>query len=196
VNEVVIGLKDKDNFNSSSPSGDAQFADYVTNPVLPKFLSLIFGSASVKEPQAFPRYDLVDIFLKGVAGVNRPANVVASEELRLNTGIPATTSNLVDLGAAACFNHATCADETTCFTPGTNGTGGCDYAGWPNGRRPGDDVIDIALTTVIGYFIPDAQGANGNTILHDGVLNTHSQFDSQFPYLKTPHAGAPYTETP
>ncbi|MGB9109540.1 MAG: DUF4331 domain-containing protein, partial [Telluria sp.] len=35
VNEVVIGLKDKDRFNHSKPSGDAQFADYVTNPTLP-----------------------------------------------------------------------------------------------------------------------------------------------------------------
>src|SRR6266566_47399 len=90
VNEVVIGLKDKNKFNNSEPKDDAQFADYVTNPTLPALLEILFGGAGVKAPTNFPRTDLVAAFLTGVAGLNQPPNVVASEQLRLNTAIPVT----------------------------------------------------------------------------------------------------------
>ena len=75
VNEVVIGLKDKDRFNSSKPKDDGQFADYVTNPTLPALIQTLFPSATA--PTNFPRTDLVAVFLTGVEGVNKPANVQA-----------------------------------------------------------------------------------------------------------------------
>jgi len=71
VNEVVIGLRDKDRFNASEPKDDAQFADYVTNPSLPELLEVLFGSAGVMAPNKFPRTDLVAAFLTGVEGVKR-----------------------------------------------------------------------------------------------------------------------------
>jgi hypothetical protein len=83
-NEVVIGLKDKDKFNASKPADDGQFAD-VTNPTLPALIETLFPIA--KAPTKFPRQDLVVAFLTGVPGLNRPANVKASEMLRLNTSI-------------------------------------------------------------------------------------------------------------
>ena len=64
VNEVVIGLPDKDKFNASNPSGDAQFLTYVTNPSLPVLLNSLFGDAA-KVP-GMPRNDLVAAFLTGV----------------------------------------------------------------------------------------------------------------------------------
>ncbi len=71
VNEVVIGLKDKDKFNSSVPSADAQFADYVTNPTLPALIQLLFPTAPA--PTNFPRTDLVAAFLTGIAAsTSRP----------------------------------------------------------------------------------------------------------------------------
>jgi len=82
VNEVVIGLKDKDKFNGSKPSGDAQFADYVTNPTLPALLEIALALPNTA-PTNFPRTDLVTTFLTGIQGVNRPKNVVGSEMLRL-----------------------------------------------------------------------------------------------------------------
>ncbi|HEY4714767.1 MAG TPA: DUF4331 domain-containing protein, partial [Aquirhabdus sp.] len=128
VNEVVIGLKDKDKFNASHPSKDGQFATYVTNPTLPALLQILFGSAGVKAPTNFPRTDLIAAFLTGIPTLNKPANVVASEQLRLNTAIPATAqANQNRLGVIA-----------------------GDNAGFPNGRRPGDDVVDIALRVVMG----------------------------------------------
>ena len=63
VNEVVIGLDDKDRFNTSKPSGNTQFINYVTNPVLPALVETLFPSA--KAPTNFPRTDLVTVFLRG-----------------------------------------------------------------------------------------------------------------------------------
>ncbi|MCG8537556.1 MAG: DUF4331 domain-containing protein, partial [Pseudomonadales bacterium] len=81
VNEVVIGLKDKDRFNASEPKDDAQFATYVTNPTVPELLEILFPGTAVA-PNLFPRTDLVAAFLTGVDGLNQPANVKGAEMLR------------------------------------------------------------------------------------------------------------------
>ena len=197
VNEVVIGIKDKDKFNSSEPKDDGQFADYVTNPVLPKYLTLLFGSANVPDVP-ITRTDLVTVFLTGVPGVNKfGGSPVVSEMLRLNTGLPATPAtttrnspapaNQTNLGAALCFpNNAATGGS---FTPVLSNPG-CDAAGFPNGRRPGDDIVDIELTTVLGYFLPKSQAGASGVILHDAVLQDATDFDSAFPYLKAPNPGS------
>lgn len=184
VNELVIGLKDKDNFNGSEPKDDGQFADYVTNPTLPALIELLYGADGVKAPSVFPRVDLVAAFLTGVPGVNQPKNVVGSEMLRLNTALPTTPKGSQNsLGAAACFVNGAL----------TLGNPGCDPAGFPNGRRPGDDVVDIALRVVMGYLLPPSAGkpASANLPYTDGVLVEDSQFDNAFPYLKHPIPGSP-----
>ena len=172
VNEVVIGLKDKDQFNHSMPSGDGQFIDYVTNPTLPALIEILYPVA--KAPTNFPRNDLVAAFLTGVKGVNQPANVVASEMLRLDTSKaitpPAAQSRLGVIGG--------------------------DNAGFPNGRRPGDDVVDIALRVVMGRLctlnigcVPGDAPA-GALDFTDGAYLDYTFFDNAFPYLKTPIAGS------
>lgn len=180
VNEVVIGLKDKDKFNASRPVNDSQFATYVTNPTLPALLQILFSSAGVKAPTNFPRTDLVAAFLTGIPTLNKPDRVVASEQLRLNTSIPAVAAASQDrLGVI-------------------NG----DNAGFPNGRRPGDDVVDIALRVVMGKVctingVNTAVGCkasdapSGAIHFTDGALQSPSQFGSSFPYLNTPIAGSP-----
>ena len=105
VNEVVIGLPDKNRFNASEPMSDAQFATYVTNPTLPAILDLLFreplGAEGNIAPSNFPRLDLVTTFLTGFEGVNQMATVTPSEMIRLNTGIPATpAADQVNLGVA------------------------------------------------------------------------------------------------
>ncbi len=193
TNEVVIGIADKDRFNSSEPKDDTQFLDYVTNPTLPQILQAIFGGANTP---VFPagtvtRSDLVSIFLTGITGVN--LNGSTAEMLRLNTALPTNPSgSQVDLGAAACFDYNTNCKPggstfATCFT--VAGGASCDTGGFPNGRRPGDDIVDIELSVLLGYFVPGANAPNGGTVLHDAVLNTESQFDPNFPYLKAPHSG-------
>ena len=176
VNEVVIGLKDKNKFNNSEPKDDAQFADYVTNPTLPALLEILFGGAGVKAPTNFPRTDLVAAFLTGVDGLNKPAKVVGSEMLRLNTAIPPTT--------AAAQSRL--------------GVLGGDNAGFPNGRRPGDDVVDIELRVAMGVLCTlsiggctPADAPAGTLHYTDGAFIDSGFFDAAFPYLRTPLKGSP-----
>jgi Domain of unknown function (DUF4331) len=172
VNELVIGLKDKDKFNASKPVNDGQFADYVTNPTLPAILELLFGNVGVKAPTVFPRTDLVSVFLTGVDGLNK-TNATA-EMMRLNTSTPAVP--------AAAQNNL--------------GVIGGDLAGYPNGRRPGDDVVDISLRVAMGALLPPEQAPSGKLGFTDGAFVDASFFDSSFPYLKTPIAGSPNDTAP
>ena len=196
VNEVVIGLPDKDRFNASEPKDDGQFATYVTNPTLPAILDVLFrgplGASGNIAPGNFPRNDLVAAFLTGVEGLNQMATVTPSEMLRLNTSIPATPRDQqINLGVAA-----------------------GDLAGFPNGRRVGDDITDIALRAAMGAFchpiavdldgsgIAGDDGDNlglcspdeapvGNLAFTDGSPQNAYRFDNAFPYLTTPIPGSP-----
>ena len=164
VNEVVIGLPDKNRFNGSRPKDDGQFLDYVTHPTLPALLESLFG---VTAPTLFPRADLIQVFLTGVPGLNQ--NGSTAEMLRLNLDTPATPRALQDsLGVIA----------------GDNG-------GFPNGRRPGDDVVDAALRVVMGVLLDNAVAPSGQLAYTDGAAVSALDFDGSFPYLLTPIPGAP-----
>lgn len=184
VNEVVIGLPDKDRFNASKPKDDGQFADYVTNPTLPALIEIALNLPGTA-PKNLPRTDLVTTFLTGIKGLNQPANVTASEMLRLNTAIAATP--------LASQNRL--------------GVVGGDNAGFPNGRRPHDDVVDVSLAAVMGGLCvlngdnnalqlgTDCKPSNvplGATALklHDGVDQAQVPLLPGFPYLTTPEPGA------
>ena len=156
VNEVVIPVGKKDAFNASKPADDGQFLSYVTDPELPTLIEAIYG---IPAP-ATPRNDLVSVFLTGVDGVNMPEGVTPSEQLRLNTSIPPCTSECSTLGVI-----------------------GGDLAGFPNGRRLSDDVIDIALQVVEGVLVGQDTG------LGDAVDANDVDFDDEFPYLELPHSG-------
>ncbi len=190
VNEVVIGLQDKDRFNASKPKDDGQFADYVTNPTLPALLGIALATGDIA-PKNLPRGDLVTTFLTGIKGVNQPMHVVPSEMLRLNTAIPATPE----------------ASQNRLGIVGNILAGGTDNAGYPNGRRPKDDIVDISLVAVMGGlcmangdtnafgFGADCKPANvplGATSfsLHDAVDQAVVPLLPRFPYLNTPIAGA------
>ncbi len=165
VNEVVIGLPDKDRFNASEPRNDAQFGAYVTSPTFPELLEILFPA--VTAPNQFPRTDLVSVFLTGVAGLNMPTGVAASEMLRLNTGTaPVAAGSQNDLGVI-----------------------GGDNAGYPNGRRPGDDVVDITLRAAMGVLLPAAAAPSGQLPFTDGVRAAPGLFRTTFPYLNTPLPG-------
>jgi hypothetical protein len=189
VNELVIGLPDKDKFNASHPVNDGQFLHYVTNPYLPVLLNTEFGNAAVIP--ASPRNDLVAIFLTGVKGLNQPLQVTPGEMLRLNTAIAPTVPAMQnDLGVL-----------------------GGDLAGFPNGRRPYDDVVDITLRAAEGALcgalgncgaqnsdpnngLPYTDGARaaGADAMHEhvtGQINAGDTYLAAFPYLNTPLPGSP-----
>ncbi|MBC7780239.1 MAG: DUF4331 domain-containing protein [Proteobacteria bacterium] len=179
VNELVIGIDDKDAFNASRPTDDvAKFADYVTNPILPAVVELLFPAA--KAPTKFPRTDLIAAFLTGIAGVNQPRNAVPGEMMRLNTAIrPVPAGGQNPLGVAA-----------------------GDLAGFPNGRRPGDDVVDLSLRVAMGALCvltgpgdglrvgcTPGDAPAGGLALTDGVRKNSTNFFATFPYLTTPLPG-------
>ena len=185
VNELVIGYDKKNLFNSSHPSQDGQFADFVTNPVLPEILNILFldpvndtlgTEFPTLAPTNFPRLDLVTAFLTGIPGVNSFEGGQVSEMLRLNTGIQTTMRGEQNpLGVIE-----------------------GDSAGFPNGRRPGDDVVDIALRVVMGKLchlplgVCDPADANvGFVPFTDGAPLSAMDLNNEFPYLLTPYPGSP-----
>ncbi|MDF1727668.1 MAG: DUF4331 domain-containing protein [Sulfitobacter sp.] len=200
VNEVVIGLPDKDLFNAAEPTQDTALAKYVTNPTLPALIDILFRDALGAEdniaPSNLPRQDLVTAFLTGFPGVNQLATVTPSEMLRLNTAFPVTPQ-------AAQNPYGLVAE---------------DLAGFPNGRRPGDDTVDIALRVVMGALChPLPLGAElgiegaeedtpsdlvnlgicspedapvGDQPFIDGAPIDATEMQAVFPYLNTPLPGA------
>ncbi|MEP7214417.1 MAG: DUF4331 domain-containing protein [Acidobacteriota bacterium] len=182
VNEVVIPLGLKDAFNMLEPTGDAVAVPAVLDPELPKLIKFIFGAygdfngnrVNIEIPPA-PRNDLAQIFALGI-----PVNAVTGptyttviegtngphEYLRLNLGIAPTAS------------------------PSRLGLLGGDVAGFPNGRRVFDDVVDIALRAVVGGtpFTPTFNVAPNNT-LGDGVSTNEQPYLTRFPYLAPPNPG-------
>ncbi len=170
VNEAVVPLKFKDFFNASEPEKDAAngYAPLVTDPELGKLIPVLYPG--VKVPPS-PRTDLVSIFLTGIKGLNMPmnapgGNVQPAELLRLNMAVsPKPFGRENRLGVL-----------------------GGDTAGFPNGRRLADDVVDIELRAVAGAtpFTPAFNKAPNNA-LGDGVNRNDCAFTRGFPYLAAPH---------
>lgn len=194
VNELVIGIHDKPTFNRSEPKDDLQFATYVTNPTLPFLLDALFrdavGATADIAPSNADRVDLQTAFLTGFDGVNQLPTVTASEMLRLNTSVAAENS----------------------ATQNNFGVVAGDLAGFPNGRRPGDDIVDIALRVVMGALCHpinvdlDGSGTSGDAgdnlglcAPEDAPVGTaeftdrapvdSEDFGTTFPYLETPVSG-------
>ena len=209
VNELVIGLPDKDKFNASKPQDDTQFLTYVTNPTLPALLGTVLsGSPTALAPTNLPRTDLATVFLTGITGVNKPTTPTPSEVLRLNTAIaPVQFADQNRLGVAG---------EVLRVGGAANLANAKDLAGFPNGRRPKDDVVDIALVAMLGGLCVingdnNALGLNGvpgvasltsackpssvplgatSANIHDAVDQATVPFLTRFPYLNTPNAGS------
>jgi Domain of unknown function (DUF4331) len=174
-NEVITPMAHKDHWNARHPKGDSVFAKYVNHPELARLLPVLY-------PGVFPnlaayhkaRADLHAILLTGIPSGVVPdfqnyTGAVESDMLRLNLAIPPASS------------------------PNSLGLLGGDAAGFPNGRRIGDDVVAIELRAVAGLTIPlvdpsyTADGAAG--VLTDGTTDTNGGTTARFPYLGDPGGG-------
>ena len=179
VNEAVVPLKYKDAFNGIEPWQDhlvAPVVDKVKDPIVPRLIQAIYG---IQAPPT-PRNDIVEIFLTGIckacgpiqADLNsqllnkdvNPKYFVPAEELRLNTAVPPAAQ------------------------PNRLGVLGGDLQGFPNGRRLGDDVIDIAVQALegaaqSGKLVPALAAG-------DGVDTNDVPFLTSFPYVALPHTGS------
>ena len=173
VNEVVIPLGKKNEFNATRPQDDAKFLTYVAKPEVPKLMKALYNIPAPAEP----RNDLIEVFLTGVCKacgpvdadlnsqkLNKDVNPKAfapSEQLRLNMAVPPADS------------------------PNRLGVVGGDNAGVPNGRRLADDVIDVTLQAAEGILLPNPPTAVSN--LSDGVDGNGILFRDNFPYVALPN---------
>ena len=160
VNEVIIPLGQKDRFNRTTPDKDAaNYGKFVLEPELAKVLNALFN---VNAPET-NRTDIVQAVLQGIPGLNAfPGDAArnATDTIKINLGTPPSAS------------------------PNRLGVIGGDNAGYPNGRRLTDDVVDIDLRVVAGVL-------KGNDVpLGDGVDRNNVSFLDQFPYVAPPRPGA------
>jgi Domain of unknown function (DUF4331) len=160
VNELIIPLSDKNRWNGSKPRFDGQFLSFVRNP---EPAALIEGILGIDVPPN-PRDDIATIFLTGIPDINKPEDVKPSSQLRLNMAIKPTDD------------------------PNRLGVLRGDNAGFPNGRRLTDDVVDIELQALAGAtpFTPEFNKEPNNT-LGDGVDANDVPFLDSFPYVNEPH---------
>jgi Domain of unknown function (DUF4331) len=163
VNEVIIPLGQKDRFNRTQPKDDASnYGQFVLKPELAAVLNKLFPGVNAPEEN---RTDIVQAVLQGIPGLNAfpgAAGQNATDTLKINLGTPPTAS------------------------PNRLGALAGDNAGYPNGRRLTDDVVDIDLQVVAGALATPAN----NVPLGDGVNQNDVQFLSQFPYVAPPKPGA------
>jgi len=173
VNEAVIPVGKKNEFNASAPRTDAKFLNYVAKPEVPKLVEAIYEIPAPAEP----RNDLVEVFLTGVCEDCGPVDVdlnsqqlnmdykagtfAPSEQLRLNMKIAPAGS------------------------PNRMGVLGGDTAGYPNGRRLTDDVLDITLQAAQGALTASPPAGLNN--LDDHVNSNDHAFRTTFPYVALPN---------
>jgi hypothetical protein len=175
-NEVVVPMGHKDKWNAVHPVGDKAFAKYVEHPELAKLLPVLY-------PGVFPRLakltakraDLVAILLTGlpkgiIPGFQNNTGSVLADMLRLNVAIPPTKSKPSPLGLL-----------------------GGDLAGFPNGRRVFDDIVNIELQAIAGLTYPLVDPSykpdDAASKLTQGLTPRKDRYQATFPYLGTPHDG-------
>lgn len=162
INELLIGTGSKDRFSMDQPVNDMQFAAQLLDPLLARLLNTATGGAiAIPTP---PRVDLLPLvtYAPPIAAMGTPAGPVA-DLIRLNTGVAPKAPS------AAGFSRL--------------GLLGGDAAGYPNGRRLQDDVVDISLRAVAGVLAGGAFANAVNTRLGDGVNVNDVAYQPAFPYL-------------
>ena len=182
TNEVLIALRDKDRWNATDPSADSQFDHYILNPEPAVLENLLYPVLA--DTETTNRVDLLAVFHTGIPGLNQLPRQTHADMLRLNMVIPPSAS------------------------PERMGVLAGDLAGFPNGRRLGDDVVDIELQAVacaygaVGGLVysltgncdPAVFNKFPNNAVGDGVNANEKPFLSHFPYLASPFQG--YEATP
>jgi hypothetical protein len=164
INELIIGTGYKDTWSMTQPVNDANFASFDLDPTLARIFNAVFG-INIPPP---PRTDLLPLvtYAPPIAAKGTPAGPVA-DLLRLNTGVPPTSeANRRRLGLLA-----------------------GDGAGFPNGRRLTDDVVDIAARVVAGGVLNPKFNVAPNNRLGDGVNATDVPTEETFPYVHFAYSG-------
>jgi hypothetical protein len=164
INELIIGTGSKDRWSMDQPDHDIQFQRFASDPSLARILNAIYG-INIPPP---PRTDLNLLFQyeAPIAAPGTPPGPVA-DLLRLNTGVPPTPqANRKRMGVIA-----------------------GDSAGFPNGRRLTDDVVDIAARVVGGGILVNGFDVAPNNLIGDGVNAPDVPPQETFPYVHYAYSG-------
>jgi hypothetical protein len=178
-NEGLVAIADKDLYSRTSPTKDAQlFAKYALTPELAHLLNVIVFGGNGPAPET-NRTDIAGIFIPDLIKVD-----LSTDGARLAGGGPANPNNPDDPG----FSRLSIFGGDTLLSTVQQGFGnGVVPGGWPNGRRFGDDVVDIAVTALISDLRvspPIIRGPAG-----DNVNSNDVAYNKVFPYESTPHNG-------
>jgi Domain of unknown function (DUF4331) len=178
VNEAVIPMGLKDGWNADVPARDSQYAKFVAHPELQSLLNVLYKGAfpnlAALASSGKPRADLEAVLLTGipsgiVPGFQNNTGSTQADQLRLNMAIPPAKK------------------------PNAGGLAFGDAAGYPNGRRPADDVVTIVLRAVAGLLYPLIDKTykvdKAVSLVSDGLGPKSSRYLSHFPYLGTPASG-------
>jgi len=178
VNEAVIPMAFKDGWNADQPAGDSAYAKFVANPELQSLLNVLYAGAfpnlAALASSGKPRADLEAVLLTGiptglVPGFQNNTGTTLADQLRLNMAIPPAAK------------------------PNPGGLAFGDAAGYPNGRRPADDVVTIVLRAVAGLLYPLIDSTYkvdaAVSLVSDGLTSASSAYLPSFPYLGTPASG-------
>jgi hypothetical protein len=170
INEVIVPLGEKDEWNASQPANDADYMARYLNPELAAIVNTVYPS--LPDARTSDRSDLVLILGQGVPGLNATnTGDTLYDMLRLNMGIPPSAN------------------------PSRLGVLDGDLAGFPNGRRVWDDVVDIELRAVAdgyGTFLNenfDLPNESPNNMVGDGCDANDKAFMDSFPYVASPWQG-------
>lgn len=177
--EALVALKDKDLYNRTKPTSDvALFSKYAATPELAALVNALVFKATVAPTTN--RTDLVGIFIPDVIRVD-----LSTAAARRAGGGATFGANPDDAGFSRLGIFG---GDTLTSTVQAGFGGGTVPGGWPNGRRFGDDVIDIAVTAVIS----DLRTSPLTIRSADGIDNVSANdavYSKVFPYAATPFNG-------
>ena len=187
VNEVVVPANLKDYFNRLTPDQDAKVPALLGRVQDPEVPALLETAYQIPNPNKVPggadRPDLVATFLTGISKKTYPAAGIDLNGLDLNKHNANVPSEQLRLNLST----------PLAATPNRLGVVGGDVQGFPNGRRPADDVLDIELQVLEGKLLPGDNRPqpvkNLVAKLGDLVDANDLMFRTSFPYLANPHAG-------
>nr|WP_294690472.1 DUF4331 domain-containing protein [uncultured Friedmanniella sp.] len=198
VNEAVVPANLKDFFNRSTPDTDGKFLAKVQDPEVPILVESIYKIPNPNKlgGPAAKRNDLTAAFLTGFS-----RDVFAGRTFGgAGAGVLDADLNSLDINEVSPSpvpaEYLRLNVNVAPKKPGDKGFSrlgavGGDLAGFPNGRRLQDDVVDIALQVLEGVLVRPA-GATKTAVagLGDGVNASDRRLMATFPYVALPHSGS------
>ena len=202
VSTLLIGFTEKDAWSVQHPQHEEHFLVYYEYPTLPEMFDILFGARirnitkekSSLAPRTYPRADVRDVLLRGIPDLTFQTATVPQADCDVVVPTKPSFPPLADILRLNMRTPSISAKEQNAL-----GIIGGDSSGYPNGRRPGDDVFDIFLRLQMGVFCHTHPGLfnytpedapAGKLPISDGVRTKATSLLNTFPYLSPPLPGS------